>query len=67
VLGDSPYTLTADEYVTVGHATKTKSGIVLVKTFGEEDPITVVTKGVAYTTPVLNGALSTHILKTKLS
>jgi hypothetical protein len=66
-LGDSPYTLTADEYVTLGTATKTKSGIVLVKTWGEEDPITVVTKGVAYTTPVLNTALSNHILKTKLA
>lgn len=66
-LGDSPYTLTADEYVTLGTATKTKSGIVLVKTWGEEDPITVVTKGVAYTTPVLNTASTNHILKTKLS
>jgi hypothetical protein len=66
-LGDSPYTLTADEYVTQGSATKTKSGIILVKTWGEEDPITVVTKGVAYTTPVLNTALTNHILKTKLA
>jgi hypothetical protein len=66
-LGDTQYTLTADEYVSVGQATKTKSGIVLVKTWGIEDPITVITKGVAYATPVLNAAPNIHILKTKLS
>jgi hypothetical protein len=66
VYGDTQYTLSADEYVTAGVAQKTKSGIVLVKTWGIEDPITVVTKGVAYATPVLNNSKNVHILQTKL-
>lgn len=67
VYGDTQYTESADEYVQAGVATKTKSGIVLVKTWGLEDPITVVTKGVAYATPVLNNSKNVHILKTKLA
>lgn len=66
-LGNTQYTLSADEYVNVGQAVKSKSGIVLVKTWGIEDPITVITKGVAYATPVLNNAKNLHILKTKLA
>ena len=64
VLGNTQHTMSADEFVTVGKATKTKSGIVLVKTWAEEDPITVITKGTAYAIPVLNGAKNIHILKT---
>lgn len=64
ILGNTQYTLSADEYVNVGTAQKTKSGIVLVKTWGIEDPITVITKGTAYATPVLNNAKNLHILKT---
>jgi len=64
VLGDTQYTMSADEFVQAGKATKTKSGIVLVKTWGEEDPLTVITKGLAYATPVLNNARNIHILKT---
>jgi hypothetical protein len=63
-LGNTQYTLSADEYVNVGTAQKTKSGIVLVKTWGIEDPITVITKGTAYATPVLNNAKNLHILYT---
>lgn len=63
-LGDTQYTMSADEFVNVGKATKTKSDIVLVKMWGEEDPITVITKGVAYATPVLNNAKNIHILNT---
>ncbi|WP_392471362.1 major capsid protein [Sphingobacterium cellulitidis] len=65
-LGNTQYTLSADEYVKAGVAQKTKSGIVLIKTWGIEDPITVVTKGTSYDTPVLNNAKSTFILKTIL-
>lgn len=64
VLGNTQYTMSADEFVSIGKATKTKSGIVLVKTWAEEDPITVLTKGVAYALPVLNGAKYLQILKT---
>lgn len=64
-LGNVQYTLSADEFVNAGVATKTKSGIVLVKTWGEEDPITVITKGIAYATPVLNNAKNVHILRTQ--
>lgn len=67
VIGSTQYTTSADEFVTVGKASKTKSGIVLVKTWGEEDPITVITKGVAYATPVLNSAKGTFILQTEVN
>lgn len=66
-LGNTQYTLSADEYVQAGVAQKTKSGIILLKTWGEEDPITVITKAVAYATPVLNNSKNIHILKTKLA
>ncbi len=66
-LGNTQYTLSADEFVSGGTAVKTKSGIVLVKTWGVEDPIMISTKGVAYATPVLNNVNSTYILSTKLS
>lgn len=66
-LGNTQYTLSADEYVQAGVAKKTKSGIILLKTWGEEDPITVITKAVAYATPVLNNSKFLHILKTKLA
>ncbi len=65
-LGNTQHTTSADEYVQAGVATKTKSGIVLIKTWGVEDPITVVTKGTAYCSPVLNNAKSIFILKTIL-
>lgn len=64
-LGNVQYTLSADEYVQAGVAQKTKSGIVLVKTWGIEDPITVITKGTAYATPVLNNSQNVHILRTQ--
>ena len=66
-LGNTQYTMSADEYVKAGVAQKTKSGIILLKTWGEEDPITVITKAVAYATPVLNNSKNIHILKTKLA
>lgn len=66
-LGDTQHTTSADEYVTAGVAQKTKSGIVLIKVWGVEDPITVVTKGTAYCTPVLHNSKSTFILKTVLA
>ncbi len=65
-LGATQHTTSADEFVKAGVAEKTKSGIVLIKTWGIEDPITVVTKGTAYTTPVLNNAKSIFLLKTIL-
>lgn len=65
-LGKTQHTTSADEYVKAGVAQKTKSGIVLIKTWGIEDPITVVTKGTAYSTPVLNNSDNIFILKTIL-
>ena len=65
-LGNTQHTTSADEYVQAGVATKTKSGIVLIKVWGLEDPITVVTKGTAYCTPVMNNSKSIIILKTIL-
>ncbi|QEL01570.1 hypothetical protein FKG96_12385 [Olivibacter sp. LS-1] len=66
-LGSTQHTTSADEYVNAGVATKTKSGIVLIKVWGVEDPITVVTKGTAYCTPVLNNSKNLYLLKTKLN
>lgn len=65
-LGETQHTTSADEYVQAGVAQKTKSGIVLIKTWGVEDPITVVTKGTAYCTPALNNSKNIWLLKTIL-
>lgn len=67
IIGDTWNTTTADGFVTIDESTKAYNDFVLVKAFAEQDPITVVTKGVAYATPVLRGANHIHILKTKLS
>lgn len=66
-IGEVQYTLSADEFVKAGVAEKMKSGIVLVKSWAEEDPITVITKGVAYASPVLNDTNGTFILSTELN
>lgn len=66
-LGDTANTTTADGFVTNDVSTKAYSDFVLVKSWAEQDPITVITKGVAYATPVLQGANNIFILKTKLS
>lgn len=63
-IGSVQYTLSADEFVEQTQGQKTKSGIVLVKTWAEEDPITVITKGVAYATPVLGSYSGTFLLST---
>jgi len=63
-IGAVQYTLSADEFVEQTQAQKTKSGIVLVKTWAQEDPITVITKGVAYATPVLGSYSGTFLLST---
>ncbi len=66
VLGSTVNTTTADAYVNIDASTKAENDFILVKTYAEQDPITVMTKGVAYATPVLNGANSLYILKTQL-
>lgn len=63
-IGTTQYTLSADEFVSETKGQKTKSGIVLVKAWAEEDPITVITKGVAYATPVLASYGGTFLLST---
>lgn len=66
-LGATKYTTTADGFVNIDQSTKSTNGIVLVKTWADQDPITMTTKGVAYAVPVLSGVNQTYILKTKLS
>lgn len=68
-LGRSVWTTPADAYVSsdVDKSTKAMNDFVLVKAFAEQDPITVITKAVAYATPVLDGANAIYILKTKQS
>lgn len=69
LLGKTSWTTSADAFVgaDVDKSTKAQNDFVLVKAYAEQDPITVVTKGIAYAIPVLNGANSTFILKTKQS
>lgn len=66
VLGDTQHTTTADGFVDIDESVKATNDFVLVKAFAEQDPITVVTKGIAYATPVLNNASGLYILKTQL-
>lgn len=63
--GEVQYTTTADEFVETTTADKIRSGITLVKVWGVEDPISVMTKGVAYATPVLNDPHRKFILSTE--
>jgi hypothetical protein len=64
VLGNTFNTTTADGFVDIDDAVKSQNDFVLVKAYAEQDPITMVTKGVAYATPVLNAATSLYILNT---
>lgn len=66
ILGDTQHTTTADGFVEIDDSVKAQNDFVLVKAFAEQDPITVVTKGIAYATPVLNNASGLFILKTQL-
>ncbi|HZF64197.1 MAG TPA: hypothetical protein VEZ55_06930 [Chitinophagaceae bacterium] len=66
ILGATQYTTTADGFVNIDDSVKVNNDFVLVKAYALQDPISVVTKGVAYATPVLNGANSLFILKTQL-
>lgn len=65
--GDTQWTDTAESYIDFDASVKAQRDFVLVKAFANQDPIEVVTKGVAYATPVLQGANGIYILKTKLS
>lgn len=69
LLGSTQWTTPADAFVgaDVDKSTKAFNDFVLVKAYAEQDPITVVTKGISYATPVLSGANSIYILKTKQS
>lgn len=66
VLGNVQWTTTADDFVTIDDSQKSNNDFTLVKVYAEQDPITMVTKGVAYATPVLNGAKQLYILKSQL-
>lgn len=65
-MGDVQWTTTADAFVTIDDSVKASNDFTLIKAFAEQDPITVITKGVAYATPVLNNASQLYILKTQL-
>lgn len=67
--GKTQWTTPADAFVgsDVDKSQKAYNDFVLVKAYAEQDPITVVTKGVAYATPVLQGANAIFIMKTKQS
>lgn len=64
-IGETQWTNTADAFVTIDESTKAQNDFVLVKTYAIQDPINVITKGVAYATPVLQNRDNIYILKTK--
>lgn len=66
-LGSTQWTTTADDFVTIDDSQKSNNDFVLVKVYAEQDPITMVTKGVAYATPVLNGASGLYIIKSSMA
>lgn len=66
ILGNTQHTTTADGYINIDESVKAENDFVLVKTYATQDPITVVTKGIAYAVPVLNAASDLYILKTQL-
>lgn len=69
LLGKTQWTTPADAFVgsDVDKSTKAFNDLAMVKAYAEQDPITVVTKAMTYATPVLDGANSIYILKTKQS
>jgi hypothetical protein len=69
LLGSVQWTTPADAFVgaDVDKSTKAQSDFITVKAWAEQDPITVITKAIAYATPVLSGANQIYILKTKQS
>lgn len=64
-LGEVQWTDTADSQVNIDASTKAYNDFAMVKMWAEQDPITVVTKGVAYAMPVLNNSTQHYILKTE--
>lgn len=66
-LGTTQYTTTEEFRLNVSKATSKsiKDNFILVKTFGQEDPILISTKATAFATPVLNDAKRKLIIKTK--
>lgn len=66
-IGNTQYTLSPEMSLDL-KTTMTKSvsdEFILVKTWGQEDPVTVSTKALAFGTPVMNNVNRTAILKTK--
>ncbi len=68
-LGTTQWTTPADAFVgsDVDKSSKTMNDFILVKMWAEQDPITVVTKALAYATPVLDSPNQIYIMKTKQS
>ncbi|MGN6352823.1 MAG: major capsid protein [Parafilimonas sp.] len=62
--GDIQWTDTADSQVNIDDSTKSFSDFAMVKTYAEQNPISLVTLGIAYATPVLQNANQLFILKT---
>jgi hypothetical protein len=67
--GKVQWTTPADAFVgaDVDKSQKAYNDFVTIKAYAEQDPITVITKAVAYATPVLGGANQMFIMKTKQS
>ena len=65
--GKTQYTLTPEFNMTFGDTITQaiNSGFILVKSFGYQDPVSVVTKATAFSMPVLNNVSKLEILNTK--
>ncbi len=66
VLGSTQWTTSADDFVNIDASEKSNNDFATVKVYAEQDPITMITKGVAYATPVLNGATGLYIIKSNM-
>lgn len=62
--GDTQWTDTADSQVSIDDSTKSFNDFAMIKTYAEQNPISLVTLGIAYATPVLQNANEIFILKT---
>lgn len=66
--GATQYTISPEANMDLGETTKvTVNDLILVSTIGSAAPMRVLTKGMAFATPVLNNTKKRLILKTKLS
>ncbi|MGP1500186.1 MAG: major capsid protein [Bergeyella cardium] len=67
-IGNTQYTISPEASITLGNETSkaTNDNFILVSVLGQANPMQVITKGMAFATPVLNNVSKKLILKTKI-